>query len=91
MLGFGSKKPAAKVNHVDVFDRALADATSAARKAGIGPGTLMSRFEASAESLRMSAHHESERRMMSTNTEAINEKWFQAEKRRLIKAGEWPK
>ena len=51
MLGFGSKKPAVNVNHVAVFDKALADATSAARKDGVSATTLMARLEASAEGI----------------------------------------
>ena len=92
MLGFGSKKPAVNVNHVAVFDKALADATSAARKDGVSATTLMARLEASAEGFRWQAHNEQERRQSPAgNPVAINEKWFQAEKARLIKAGEWPK
>jgi hypothetical protein len=86
---FGRSKKPAKLDHFAAIDKAIAEA----RSAGISAGALMARLEAAAESLRWAAHNEQERRNSPSGStgEAINEKWFQAEKARLIKAGEWPK
>jgi hypothetical protein len=89
---FGRSKKTVTINHVTLFDAALAQAIAAAQKAGVSATTLMARLEASAEGFRWQAHNEQERRQSPAgNPVAINEKWFQAEKARLIKAGEWPK
>jgi hypothetical protein len=87
---FGRKEP--KKDSAAEFSKAIDKAIAEARSAGISASSLMSRLEAAAESLRFAAHNESEQRRMATSgAVAVNEVWFQKEKARLIKAGEWPK
>jgi rhamnogalacturonyl hydrolase YesR len=83
-----NKKPAAKSDEaLAKIDRAIADALAS----GISAGSLRDRLERAAQGLQWAAHNESERRRVTAdNAVAVNEAWFQREKARLIKAGEWP-
>jgi hypothetical protein len=72
---FGKSKPA-PVNHVAVFEKALAEAIGNAQEAGIGAGSLLARLEAAAEGLRWSA----------PVSQAANEAWAAKERKRLERA-----
>jgi hypothetical protein len=88
---FGRSKKTVTINHVTLFDAALAQAIANAQKGRVSASTLMARLEAAAEGFRWASHAEAERRQSPAgNPIAVNQVWFDKEKARLIAAGEWP-
>jgi hypothetical protein len=81
---FGRSKPAK--DSAAQFTKAIDAVVAEALAAGVSPGMIARHFEASAERFRIQAHHASEmRRMTTASGDAVNEIWFQAEKKRLAK------